>query len=151
MALIKDKRAQVIQRLVMLAYMNNIDGRMIKVHTDGVHVPPELLALFTASVAGDPINFASVPSEPCPRGGASAGSVGPVGPAGPVGRDGLEGPEGTCECPDPVPCNLELQQCGSMDPDVAWVFIQTFECLEGLGLLTDSWRAAFPQMIPTEG
>lgn len=70
------------------------------------------------------------------------GPTGPTGPTGPEGATGDEGPPGKDATP-PLPCELDLRSCGSIDPDVKFVFVNLLCCLEGLGLITDSWHEGF--------
>ena len=140
-----------IQRLVRVAQENHINPSIISLGYQGVTTTEHLWSLYDASVRTRGLP-GTLLADPCVGGGAGGGSIGPEGPPGPEGPAGPEGPEGPQgEAWEPQPCNLELEQCGRMDPDVAWVFIKTFECLEGLGLISDSWRDAFPQLQPTEG
>ena len=155
-----------VQRLVLLARQYGYPATSVDIVKDGVQVPTELANLYMEDIERNPLAAAPSPicgtptgqGEPGPTGAmgptgpmgppgpatqGEPGDPGPMGPTGPAGQTGPTGPTGECECPPPVPCALDLKGCGHMDPDVARVFIATFECLEGLGLITDSWREAF--------
>ncbi len=159
-----------IQRLVQVAHKNHIDPAVIRISQAGVVAPKDLWDLYDASVRqrGLPRTLAAetcggptgaggqgLPGDPGPTG--PTGPTGPQGisgisapgPPGPTGNTGPVGADGECPpCPDVEPCDLILGSCGGIDPDVAAIFISTFECLEDLGFITDSWRQAFPGVQP---
>jgi len=157
-----------IQRLVQVARLNHIDPDSIILTQAGVTASDVLWALYQASIAkralprtlaaetcggpsgasGQGATGAAGPMGPTgPTGPAGPGQIGAPGPPGPTGNTGPVGADGECPpCPDVVPCDLILGTCGGIDPDVAAIFISTFECLENLGFITDSWRNAFPSV-----
>lgn len=106
----------------------------------------------------NPICTGGNPGGQGPTGPTGAtGDTGPTGPAGPSGAQGDPGPQGEQGDPGPtgskgdpgtdgkplIPCSLNLQSCGSIDPDVKMVFVDLFCCLEELGIITDTWHEGF--------
>ena len=159
-----------IQRLVRVAQENHINPDEITISYQGVTATDRLWSLYDASIRArglpstlladpcvgggggggtDGLDGATGPTGPAgptgPTGPAGPGQIGAPGPPGPTGPTGDYGPTGpTGATYNPEPCDLILGSCGGIDPDVAAIFISTFECLENLGLITDSWRQAFP-------
>jgi len=147
--IVPDKSMAAVIRLVEMSRANGMDPRLLNIVEKGVEVPASLADAYAASLEVTPL--AVDPSPICGTDAGARGATGPAGadstvagPTGPTGPDGMAGIDGGDF--KPSPCDLALGTCGGIDPDVAAILIELFTCLEGLGLLTDSWRIAFPQL-----
>lgn len=140
--IVPDKSMAAVIRLVEMSRARGIDPRLLDIVQDGVEVPAALADAYWAGLEVNPL--ATDPSPICDGGTGAVGAQGPPGPTGPTGPSGDPGVDG--QNPTVTPCDLILGTCGGIDPDVAAIFIELFTCLEELGLITDAWRASFPQL-----